>query len=197
MKIAIIGSGGFGREVKQQILSNYANTEVFFFVDDLYSDSVSMPISTLNIKEYKVLVAIADPIVRKRIVESLPKDTDFFTFIHKSVLILDDNIEIGKGSIICANVVLTTNIKLGEHTQLNLATTIGHDTRVGEFFTTAPGAKISGNCEIENCVYIGTNSSIREKIKITNNVTVGLNSGVVKNINEPGVYVGSPAKKIK
>jgi len=46
-------------------------------------------------------------------------------------------------------------------------------------------------------VYFGTNSSVREKISICDNVVVGLNAGVVKNITESGIYVGVPAKKIK
>jgi UDP-3-O-[3-hydroxymyristoyl] glucosamine N-acyltransferase len=60
-----------------------------------------------------------------------------------------------------------------------------------------PGSIVSGNCNIGNEVYLGTNSSVREKINISDNVLVGLNSGIVSNINESGVYVGLPAKKIK
>ena len=92
---------------------------------------------------------------------------------------------------------LTTNIKLGKHSHLNLQTTIGHDCNIGDFFTTAPGAKISGNCKIGDRVYIGTNSSTREKITICNDVTLGLNSGVIKNISDPGIYVGTPAIKVR
>jgi UDP-3-O-[3-hydroxymyristoyl] glucosamine N-acyltransferase len=44
---------------------------------------------------------------------------------------------------------------------------------------------------------MGNNSSIREKIKITNSVTIGMNSAVVNNIEESGVYIGLPSKKIK
>jgi UDP-3-O-[3-hydroxymyristoyl] glucosamine N-acyltransferase len=32
---------------------------------------------------------------------------------------------------------------------------------------------------------------------MVDNIIVGLNSGVVKNINEPGVYIGTPVIKIK
>jgi serine acetyltransferase len=46
-------------------------------------------------------------------------------------------------------------------------------------------------------VYLGSNSSVREKTKITDDIIVGLNSGVVKNITESGTYVGVPAKRIK
>jgi UDP-3-O-[3-hydroxymyristoyl] glucosamine N-acyltransferase len=60
-----------------------------------------------------------------------------------------------------------------------------------------PGVIVSGNVTIQDLVYIGTNSSIKEKIKICELTTIGLNSGVVKDINKPGVYVGTPAIKIK
>jgi sugar O-acyltransferase (sialic acid O-acetyltransferase NeuD family) len=197
-KKGIIGAGGFGKEVYWSLpLMDRINT--IFFVDDQYydgSDELILPLSKLNVEEYEVVVAVGDPTDRKKIIDSLPKDTKFFTHIHESVVMLDPNIEIGEGSIICANSVLTTNIKLGKHCHLNLLTTIGHDCVIGDFFTTAPGAKISGNCTISNCVYLGTNSSIKQKINICENVTVGMNAAVTKKINETGTYIGVPAKKL-
>jgi sugar O-acyltransferase (sialic acid O-acetyltransferase NeuD family) len=196
MKKAIIGYGGFGREVRGLLLDNNPNEIVHFFVDDEYVDNNTNPISSLNINEYEVVIAIGNPNLREQIYKKLPKNTKYFTVIHKSVQILDSNVEIGEGSIICPNTILTTNIKIGNHTHLNLDTTIGHDTITGDFFTTAPGVKISGNCIIGDRVYFGTNSSVREKITICDDVTIGLNGGVVKNINEPGTYVGVPVKKL-
>jgi sugar O-acyltransferase (sialic acid O-acetyltransferase NeuD family) len=197
MKKAIIGSGGFGREVRALLLDNNPNEIVHFFVDDEYVDNNTNPISSLNINEYEVVIAIGNPNLREQIYKKLPKNTKYFTVIHKSVQILDSNVEIGEGSIICPNTILTTNIKIGKHTHLNLGSTVGHDTLIGDFFTTAPGVKISGNCIIGNRVYFGTNSSVREKINICDDVTIGLNAGVVKHIKELGTYVGVPAKKIK
>jgi sugar O-acyltransferase (sialic acid O-acetyltransferase NeuD family) len=196
MEKAIIGYGGFGREVRGLLLDNNPNEIVHFFVDDEYVDNNTNPISSLNINEYEVVIAIGNPNLREQIYKKLPKNTKYFTVIHKSVQILDSNVEIGEGSIICPNTILTTNIKIGNHTHLNLDTTIGHDTITGDFFTTAPGVKISGNCIIGDRVYFGTNSSVREKITICDDVTIGLNGGVVKNINEPGTYVGVPVKKL-
>ncbi len=60
-----------------------------------------------------------------------------------------------------------------------------------------PGAIVSGNVRIFDAVYLGTNSSIKEKTSIHSFTTIGLNSGVIKSIEEPGVYGGTPAKKIK
>lgn len=199
MKKAIIGAGGFAREVFWSLSENERNT-VKFFVEDEYllnpTDNIS-PLSKLDIQEYSVIVAIGDPKIREKIIQKLPSETVFFSHIHPSVIILDKNIKIGEGSIICAGCIITTNVTLGKHTHLNLSTTIGHDTTIGNFFTTAPGAKISGNCNIGDKVYIGTNASVKEKITICDNVTIGLNGGVIKHISESGTYVGVPVKKIK
>jgi UDP-3-O-[3-hydroxymyristoyl] glucosamine N-acyltransferase len=60
-----------------------------------------------------------------------------------------------------------------------------------------PGSIVSGNVNIGDKVYLGTNSSIREKLSITDNTIIGLNTGIVKSIDKSGTYVGNPNKKIK
>lgn len=191
---AIIGAGGFGREI--QAAMNIP--DVKFFVDDEYEDLDNniFGLSKLNPKKYSVVVAIADPIARQNIINSLPPETQYFTFIDPSAQIHGNDVQIGEGSIICAGTIITTNVKIGKHSHLNLLTTIGHDTQIGDYFTTAPGTKISGNCTIKDRVYFGTSSSVRQKVDICSDVTIGMNAGVVKDITESGVYIGTPAKKL-
>ena len=110
---------------------------------------------------------------------------------------MSEDIIIGEGSFIGAYSILTTNIKLGKHTILNRGCHIGHDCIVGDFFSAMPGSIVSGNVTLGDKVYLGTNSCIREKINIGDNIIIGLNTGVVKDIKQPGVWVGSPIKKIK
>ena len=192
MKRALIGFGGHAKEVMCQI------GEILpCFVSDDYLVDGTLPLSSFDPEEYEVMVVIAEPKTRKKIVESLPKKTKFFSFIHPTTLILDKNIKIGDGSFIGAHSILTTNIIIGDHSILNRANQIGHDSIIGNYFSAMPGSIISGNCTIGDEVYLGTNSSVKEKINISNNVIIGLNSGVVSNINDSGTYVGLPAKKIK
>jgi len=188
----LIGYGGHAREVISQIGINLP-----CFVDDEFVDENTLPLSKLSFEEYEVMVAIGDPISRKKIVDKLPPNTKYFTFIHPTAQIMDDNIEIGEGSFIGANSIITTNVKIGKHSLLNRGCHIGHDTVIGDYLSMMPNSVISGNVNIGNLFYTGTNSSIREKINICDNVTIGLNSGVVKDINDEGVYVGLPVKKIK
>jgi sugar O-acyltransferase (sialic acid O-acetyltransferase NeuD family) len=188
----LIGYGGHAREVMSQI-----GTALPCFVDDEYVTENTLPLSSLDIDKYEVMVAVADPVSRHNIVKKLPKETKFFTFIHLTALVLDKNIEIGEGSFIGAYSILTTNIKIGKHSILNRGNHIGHDCRIGDYFSAMPGVIVSGNVTIQDLVYVGTNSSIREKITICDNVIIGMNSGVVKDINKSGTYVGTPPIKLK
>ena len=192
MELALYGYGGHAMEVAAQI-----DQPITFFVDDKYLTEETKPISEFDPTEYLIMVAVADSKDRFDMIQRLPKETQFFTFIHPTALILSDNVQVGVGSFIGANSILTTNIKLGRHTILNRGNQIGHDSEIGDYFSAMPGAIVSGNVKIYDCVYMGTNSSIKEKLSIHSLSTIGMNSCVVKHIEESGVYVGVPAKKIK
>ena len=193
MKKAIFGYGGHAREVAMQI-----GGDLTFFVDDEYSNDIARPISEFNVLEYEILVAVANPWEREEIVNKLPSQTQFFTFIHPTAIVSQDfDVIIGEGSFIGANSIITTNVRIGDHALLNRGNHIGHDCIIGDYFSAMPGAIVSGNVTIGDCVYIGTNSSIKEKMIVCNGVVVGSNAVVVKHIIESGTYVGVPAKKIK
>lgn len=192
MKYAIFGFGGHAREVAAQM-----KMDVTFFVDDQYANEIAKPISEFNPLEYYMMVAVSDCRQRFDIVQKLPKETKYFTFIHPTALIMDDDVEIGIGSFIGAYSILTTNIKIGSHSILNRGNHVGHDSRIGDFFSAMPGAIVSGNVTVYDKVYMGTNSSIKEKISVHSLVTIGSNATVVNHIEETGVFVGVPAKKIK
>lgn len=191
MKKALIGYGGHSKEIINQI-----GTDLICFVDEPYFTEGTRLISEFKSEEYEVIIAVADPETRKKIYEKLPSNTKFFTFIHPTALIMNEDIEIGEGSFIGAYSILTKNIKIGKHSLLNRGCQIGHDTVCGDFLSMMPGSIISGNCKIGNQVYIGTNSSIREKITLCDNVVIGLNTGVVKDIKEEGTYISSKLIKI-
>ena len=50
--------------------------------------------------------------------------------------------------------------------------------------------------EIGNHVSVGTNATVLP-VNICDNVVIGAGSVVTKDINEPGIYAGNPAKKIR
>jgi sugar O-acyltransferase (sialic acid O-acetyltransferase NeuD family) len=191
MKKALVGYGGHAREVMAQM-----GVKLTCFVDDEYVVEGTLPLSKFNPKKYALMVAVADSKDRFDIVQRLPKETKYFTWIHPTALIMGDDIEIGEGSFIGAYSILTSNIKLGKHTILNRGNHVGHDCEIGNYFSAMPGAIISGNVIIHDLVYMGNNSSIKEKLSIHSLTTIGMNGAVVKDIEELGIYVGVPTKKI-
>jgi sugar O-acyltransferase (sialic acid O-acetyltransferase NeuD family) len=191
MKKALIGFGGHAREVMTQM-----GKDLVCFVDDEYVVEGTKSISEFDPKKYKVMIAIANPEIRKQILSKLPKNTKFFSWIHPTSLELN-NVEIGEGSFIGAYSIVTTDIKIGNHCILNRMNQIGHDCTIGDFFSAMAGSVVSGNVSIGNNCYMGNNSSIREKLSVHSLTTIGMNSAVVKDIEYPGTYVGCPSKMIK
>jgi sugar O-acyltransferase (sialic acid O-acetyltransferase NeuD family) len=189
MKLALFGYGGHAREVAAQI-----NKEITFFVDDEYANEYTKPISSFDPSKYHMMVAVADSYERKKIVEKLPENTIYFTFIHPTAITITNDVNVGEGSFIGPYSIITTNVTIGKHAILNRGIQIGHDSKIGDYFSAMPGAIVSGNVNISEKVYLGTNSSIREKITVCSNVKIGSNAAVVKNIITGGIYVGVPAK---
>jgi sugar O-acyltransferase (sialic acid O-acetyltransferase NeuD family) len=192
MKKALVGYGGHAREVMAQM-----GVKLPCFVDEQYVVDGTKPLSEFNPNEYVLMVAVADSKDRHSIVDKLPSNTKYFTWIHPSVLIMDDNVEIGEGTFIGANSIITTNIKIGKHALLNRGNHIGHDCVIGDYFSAMPCSVVGGNVTIGNQVYLGSGSFIREKIKIGNNVLIGMGGVVVKDITSNGTYIGVPVKKMK
>lgn len=180
MNKAIFGMGGHAMEV-----ADFIEGEVLFFTDE--------NIKYFNPEKYEMLICIGDSTKRRKIVEKLPKNTKFFTFIHPTAIISKSSV-IGEGSFIGAYSIITNNVIIGKHTIINRLNSIGHNTVCGNYLSMMPGSIISGDCKIGDEVYIGTNSSIREKIKICNSTIIGLNTGIFKNIEKSGIYVGNPLR---
>ena len=196
-KIAIIGNGGLSREL-QAYFSEFDLDYSIYVSDEYYHDSDKnnlFKLSTLDTEENAVIIAISDPIAKENIVESLPDDTEYISFIHPDSVVYSD---VGAGTIVGPKAVITTDITIGKHCLINCSVTIGHDTILGDYCTVNPGAAISGNCTLGNNVFVGSNVSIREKINIVGNTTIGMGAVVVHDITVPhGTYVGVPAIKLE
>ncbi|MBS3912910.1 MAG: NeuD/PglB/VioB family sugar acetyltransferase [Bacteroidetes bacterium] len=204
----IIGSGGFGRETLANLAQTYKlsgselKLKCKFIVDDEYFNSKEVSgievirMSQIHLTDFKLFVSIGDPAIRKKIVKRLGVEAIYGSVIHYTSIV-PESLNFGEGLIIAPGCILTCDLSIGKHVQLNLQTTVGHDTTIGDWVTTAPGVRISGNCNIGEEVYLGTNVSIRDGITICSKAIIGMGAVVVKNILEPGVYVGNPAVRIK
>lgn len=210
-KIAIFGAGGFGREVHfliEQINSERQTYEFIGYFDDGVPKGKQIndyPVlggvkEANNWSEALCLVfAIGDPTTKRKIVEQIKNpNVSYPSLIHPNVLIGDLKYNsIGEGSIICAGNIITVNIKIGKHVILNLSCTTGHDTKIGDYCSFMPSINISGEVNIEDCVYVGTGAKIINQLTIGENTIVGSGAVVAKSLPPNCTAVGIPAKPIK
>ncbi|REC49603.1 acetyltransferase [Chryseobacterium pennipullorum] len=208
-KIAIVGAGGFGREVKmliENINLGEAEFEIIGFYDDkeYEGDINGVPylgkIEKINEVDYplNVAISIADPETKKRIAKNITNENiEFPNLIHPSAIIGNDNVNIGKGNIICAGVIITVDIEIEDFVILNLSCTVGHDTKVKSYCSFMPSVNISGEVLISEGVYVGTGAKIINLLEIGEYTIVGAGAVVAKNLPAKCTAVGIPAKPIK
>ena len=205
----IIGAGGFGREVAWLVerINNVTPTwNIKGFIDDnekLHGTKEGKYIVLggcdylQEVESAYAVCAVGSAKVRKIIIEKLKKSSvKFATVIDPSVLI-SDSVEIGEGTIICAGTIITVDIKIGNHVIINLDCTLGHDDVIEDYVTIYPSVNVSGNVTIGECTELGTGMQVIQGKEITAETVIGAGSVVVKDIEEKGTWVGSPAKKIK
>ena len=205
----IIGAGGFGREVAwlvERINEIEQTWNIKGFIDDNESrwgtkenDYIVLGgcdyLKTLG--EVYAVCAIGAAKVRKSVIEKIQESSiKFATLIDPSVLI-SKRVEVGEGTIICANSILTVDIKIGKHVIINCDCTIGHDDIIDDFVTIYPSVNVSGNVHLGECSELGTGMQIIQGKTVAKNTIIGAGAVVVKDIEISGTYVGSPAKKIK
>jgi len=211
IKIAIYGAGGFAREVAWLIDSLKEKHDVACFIDDTESVQGSelneIPVMGLAearklFPEAKIVGGIGSPKVRELVMNKAEEaGFDFMSVIHPNVEI-SKWVNLGKGVVICAGSIITTNITLGDHVQINLDCTIGHDVVMDDFVTLAPGVHISGNVHIRKGAYLGTGANVINGSKetlliIEENSTVGAGACVIKDVQAGDTVAGVPAKSIK
>ena len=209
MKIAIIGAGGFGREVLALIESiNLVKPtfEVIGFVDDgvekgtdIHDLKVLGSVSDLSIIPAEgVVVAIGNSKTRAQVVKNVPRQLNYPNIIHPNCEFLSmNNITLGEGNIICSGNIFTTDITIGNHCIINLSCTIGHDAVLQDFCSIMPGVNISGGAKLQKGAYIGTGAKLIKATTLGEYCVIGAGAVVDSDIPAHTIAVGIPAKPIK
>ena len=209
--IAIFGTGGFGREVLalvQDINRVSPTWNIVGFFDDGHkrgemingyptlgrTDELNAWNSPLSLA-----VAVGSPETKSRIIGKIANPfVEYPTLIHPSAWFGDmRSVEIGKGCILCAGVMVTTDVRIGDYVTLNLQCTVGHDTVIGDYASFMPSVNISGEVTIGTGVYVGTGAKIINQLEIGAHTVVGAGAVVAKSLPAYCTAVGIPARPIK
>ena len=204
----VFSAGGFGREVAW--VAARAGFKSLAFIDDEPAKQGQIlngcPVISLDQAceslDVPVINAVGSTVGRMRVAERLRKlGFKAHGAVSPTASVGPDN-EVDPSCIICDGVVITCNTKIGRGVNINLNSTVGHDTIIDEFVSIAPGANVAGCVEIGANSYIGTGSSIingtqSKFVKIGKNATVGAGAVVVKDVPDNVIVAGVPARIIR
>lgn len=143
-------------------------------------------------KFIKAVVSVGNNKTRKEIVKRFPK-AQWTTLIHPHSYV-HSSVEIGKGSVICAGVVIQPDVRIGEHVIVNTGATIDHDNRIQDFVHIAPGVHTAGKVTINEGTFLGIGSSVVPCKTIGAWSTIGAGAVVICDIPRDVTAVGIPAE---
>lgn len=145
---------------------------------------------------HAIFVAIGTGATRRKVLDDLTSSTfSPITICHPGANISPSAI-LGDAVGVMGGVNIEADAKIGRGTLLNTGSLVAHDCVVGEFCHVAVGATLAGGVRLGNEVFVGAGATIRTDVSICSGVTIGVGAAVVKDITEPGVWVGVPAKPL-
>jgi sugar O-acyltransferase (sialic acid O-acetyltransferase NeuD family) len=210
-EVAIIGAGGFAREVLDifDALNQEKNKcEVLGYIVQKQFGEAGTIINDKPLlgdfgwleahrDQVEVVCAVGAPQLRLRLVRQAKElGCKFLNVIHPNA-VMTRWIKLGEGVVITAGCILTNNISIGNHVHINLDCTVGHDVIINDFVTLSPGVHVSGNVTIEEGCSIGTGAALIEKLKIGKWSIIGAGSTIVKDVPANTTVVGVRADVIK
>ena len=107
------------------------------------------------------------------------------------------NVKIGENSFVFEENVLQYKVQIGNNVILWSGNHIGHQTTIEDNCFISSHVVISGFCTIGRNSFLGVNSSFNDEINFGKYSVTGNGTIITKNTEEGGIYVGSPAKRIK
>ncbi len=203
--IAIVGAGGHGRELADIVRAIQTADQLVTLlgiVDDGEPDRAVLaragirflgPSSTLDSRGLEVYLGVGDPRLRTTLARQFadPKSC----LVHPSASIGSDS-HIGFGAVLAQGVIVTTNVEIGRHSHINVATSISHDCRIGDFVTVAPGARLTGNVSVGDQAYIGASATVLPGRRIGRGAMVGAGAVVISDVASGTTVTGVPARRV-
>jgi len=204
-RLAIIGGGGFAKEIIEVALLNGFEIAGIFaqqnnlsaypylgYLDELLSkremyDSVHIAFGGIN------HAGIAN---RTKIIDFLEEHTIPSATLISPYARISADVEIAEGSYIAHNALISCEAKIGAHVIINTASLIGHDAHIGKNTTVSPQVFIGGECVIGENSLIGVGTLIKQGLSIGENCIVGMGTIVQRSIQSNMMIVHNHTKPV-
>lgn len=201
-QVIIIGAGGHGKVIADIVRS--CGDTVQGFLDDSPNSPESVcgiPVlgRTEDYRRYpdaRFVIAIGNGAVRRQVAQRLT-GVKWYTAVHPGATVSSMGTKIGEGTVIMAGAVVNPCTTVGRHCIINTRAGVDHDNRIGDYTHISVGATLAGTVTVGDTVWVGAGAVISNNLSVCSDCMIGAGAVVIRPVEEPGTYVGVPARKIK
>lgn len=203
-RLLLIAASGLAREVLSSLRKSEAYSVAGILDEDVglrgsLLDGVPVLGTMSDVLRYpdaQILVCTASSSARQSVVKHLHSlgvgAERYATVIDPSVAV-PDCCRVNRGTIILANVVMTTAVTIGCHVVVMPRVSLAYDDVVDDFALLAAGTTLGGEVHIGRGAYVGMNASVYRGISIGVGASIGLGSAVVEDVPAGERWEGVPA----
>ena len=199
--LVIIGFGGNSRSVAD--VANSCGYKNFFFVDknakpneSFLGHPVIKDFHSLNNQWIQAFPGSGDTEIRRAQINEIENAGLELIPLVSSNATQGIGSSIGLGSFIGHHAHIGPMSMIGVGCIINTAAVVEHECSIGDLSHISVNATVAGRSVIgKNCM-IGAGATVIDKIQVCDNVIIGAGSLCIRSIDEPGIYVGVPLKKV-
>lgn len=208
MEVLIVGAGGHGQVVADALWRAWERDRAvrpLGYVDDNPTLNgrklVDIPVlgrlaDLAAIAHDGVVVAVGDNRIRQRIFEDLTRRGEHFIIAKHPSAIVAPDVTIGRGSVLCAGVIVNVGSMIGDNVILNTGVSVDHHNCIGNHAHLGPGVHIGGTVTVDEGALIGLAASVLPGTSIGAWSVVGAGACVTQSVNAGVTVVGIPARGI-
>jgi sugar O-acyltransferase (sialic acid O-acetyltransferase NeuD family) len=203
--VLLVGGGGHAR-VLADVLGRLGHRVVGFSAPDAVRARIDVP----YLGHDEEAVRRVDPHVviavlglgktgvhdhRMRVMDLLTRSGLRFPVIVAATATVHGDVRLGEGSEVLDGAIVAAGSRLGRGCIVNTNATVDHDCQLGEDVHVAPGATVCGDVVIGTNCLVGAGATVVPGVRICAGTIIGAGATVVANVDEPGTYVGTPARR--
>jgi sugar O-acyltransferase (sialic acid O-acetyltransferase NeuD family) len=203
LKVAILGAGGFARELRWavdngrtpegQALRTVAFVELVARTESLKG----LPVLALDDLDDDVLLLCGiggmTEIKARVVADALARGHRFAPGVIAAQATVGPDTILGTGSVVCGGAVVTADVTIGEHVAVHVNCSVGHDAVIGDLATLSPGACVSGWVSVGQRAFLGTASAVIEKLSLGEDSLLGAGAVAISDVPPRALAVGVPA----
>ena len=198
--LLVFGTGGHGRVVAEAAMLESHWHSIHASARSLPSGQTEL-LPGINLLDADAVLAL-DPAIHIAIGNNQAREKEasiwgherLTSVVHPAASVSQFS-SIGSGCFVAASAVVGPMAIVGMGVIVNHGAVIDHDVEVGAFSHIAPNASLGGHVKLGQRVLIGSGAVVLPSIMIGDDVIVGAGSVVNANLQEPGTYIGIPARK--